>query len=204
MLQEIFNSLCRTYTNDQTLIDTLWKEIAHHYGEKGRYYHTLTHLEKLYRELLPLKEVVNEWDVVLFTLFYHDIIYKPTQGDNEEQSALVAEQRMLQLGISTESAKKCVDQIMATKTHTLSKDKDTDLFTDADLSILGQAAEVYDKYAADVRKEYKIYPELLYKPGRKKVLRHFLDMERIFKTEEFYGKYEDIARFNLERELGML
>jgi predicted metal-dependent HD superfamily phosphohydrolase len=42
-----------------------------------------------------------------------------------------------------------------------------------------------------------MYPDFLYKPGRRKVLTHFLEMERIFKSDHFYQKYEEQARKNL-------
>jgi predicted metal-dependent HD superfamily phosphohydrolase len=90
---------------------------------------------------------------------------------------------------------------MATKGHTFSDDPDTNLFTDADLSVLGKPWPTYEAYFKNVRKEYAIYPDFLYKPGRKKVLQHFLTMPRIFKTEYFYDAYESNARENITREL---
>jgi predicted metal-dependent HD superfamily phosphohydrolase len=83
----------------------------------------------------------------------------------------------------------------------VSENTDTNLFTDADLSILGQPWETYLAYAQNVRKEYGQYPKIIYRSGRKKVLRHFLEMERIFKTEYFFEKYEICARKNIEQEL---
>lgn len=62
----------------------------------------------------------------------------------------------------------------------------------------------WGRNGTQVRKEYSIYPDLLYKPGRKKVLQHFLQMERIFKTQVFYDKYETQSRRNLEKELNQL
>ncbi|HXL55890.1 MAG TPA: hypothetical protein VN958_06525 [Chitinophagaceae bacterium] len=41
----------------------------------------------------------------------------------------------------------------------------------------------------------------MYNEGRKKVLMHFLEMNRIFKTDEFYNQFEKQARENLKREL---
>ena len=62
---------------------------------------------------------------------------------------------------------------------------------------------MYSKYYQNVRKEYSIYPEILYKLGRKKVLKHFLAMEKIFKTDYFYQKFEKNARMNLQREFDL-
>ncbi|GAB5525289.1 MAG: hypothetical protein Roseis2KO_31610 [Roseivirga sp.] len=81
---------------------------------------------------------------------------------------------------------------------------DTNYLTDIDLSVLGAAPEVYQNYTVAIRKEYSIYPGFLYKRGRKKVLKHFLEMEHIFKTELFREKYEDRARKNLQAELNSL
>jgi len=60
---------------------------------------------------------------------------------------------------------------------------------------------MYENYTHQLRKEYAVYPDLLYNEGRKKVLMHFLEMNRIFKTDEFYNQFEKQARENLKREL---
>ena len=93
---------------------------------------------------------------------------------------------------------------MATKKHAVSDNSDTNYFTDADLSVLGQPWEIYSTYYKQVRKEYSLFPELIYVPGRKKVLQQFLQMERIFKTDFFYTKFELQAKENLKKELALL
>jgi predicted metal-dependent HD superfamily phosphohydrolase len=103
--------------------------------------------------------------------------------------------------VPTEIIENCKSQILATKKHQDSSDIDTNFFIDADLSILGQDTETYKIYFQNVRKEYSIYPDLIYNPGRKKVLKHFLELKRIFKTEYFYAKYENQAKQNLQTEL---
>jgi predicted metal-dependent HD superfamily phosphohydrolase len=62
----------------------------------------------------------------------------------------------------------------------------------------------YTQYYQAVRKEYAIYPDLIYNPGRKKVLQHFLSMENIFKTTFFIEKFETTAKLNLQREISLL
>ena len=59
-------------------------------------------------------------------------------------------------------------------------------------------------YLKNVRKEYSLYPNLVYNPGRKKVLQHFVEMEKIFKTEYFFEKFEAQAKENLKQELEQL
>ena len=202
MLKNIFLELVSRYTN--TPGDSLWKEIEVAYSGKKRYYHNLTHLENMYTGLLFCKEEIEDWDTVLFALFYHDIVYKATSKDNEEKSAELAVQRLIDIGFPKGKVELCYAHILATKSHVISNNNDTNLFTDADLSILGYSWETYETYYKQIRKEYSYYPDLLYNPGRKKVLQHFLSMEHIYKTAFFREKYEAAAHENLKAEMKIL
>jgi predicted metal-dependent HD superfamily phosphohydrolase len=204
MLKQTFISLLAKYTSDSHLMDELWSEIEQYYSHKKRHYHTLNHLENLLEQLTEIKPMIKNWDVVLFTLYYHDVVYNALKQDNEQKSAELAEKRMKTIDVPLKTIEDCKAQIMATKTHFLSENQDTNYFTDADLSVLGQDWETYLTYYQNVRKEYAIYPDFVYNPGRKKVLKHFLAMERIFKTAYFYEKFEKQARINLEKELNIL
>lgn len=204
MLKQTFIALLTKYTNDQDLIAELWAEIERNYSDKKRHYHNLSHLENLLQQLTEVKPQIKDWEVVLFSLYYHDVIYNSLKSDNEQKSAELAEKRMKSIGISLEIIERCKAQIMATKAHFVSENEDTNFFTDADLFVLGQSWEMYSEYYQNVRKEYAIYPDLIYNAGRKKVLKHFLGMERIFKTDYFYLKFEQQARVNLEKELTIL
>ncbi len=52
--------------------------------------------------------------------------------------------------------------------------------------------------------EFLFFPSVVYNEGRKKILNHFLKMDRIFKTEYFYAKLENQARVNIRNELESL
>jgi predicted metal-dependent HD superfamily phosphohydrolase len=108
------------------------------------------------------------------------------------------------LGIDEYRVARCAQQILATKNHTFHSDKDINLFTDADLSILGKDQKTYKLYSEQVRREYAVYKDEVYYPGRAKVLQHFLDMPRIYKTDFFYQQYEDQARKNIAQERSLL
>lgn len=203
-MREVFIHLVQKYSADTTLIDKWWTEIEKNYDEDGRHYHTLVHLENLYRQLMSVELEIVDFDTILWSLFYHDIVYKPTQNDNEERSAAIAKERLTKIGYPPALTEKCVRQILATKGHTISQESDTNIFTDADLSILGQPWETYFNYFKQVRKEYSIYPDLVYKVGRRKVLIHFLEMDRLFKTKTFYEKFEGEAKRNIRGELVLL
>ena len=204
MLKTIFFELTKKYSNDLQLIDALWYEIDKKYSDSSRHYHTLSHLENVFFQLEEDRNGIEDWDTVLFALFYHDIVYKPTKNNNEEKSAEVPAKRLSEINFPQNKISKSVAMILATKNHLYTGDNDTDLFTDADLSILGQSWEQYTVYFNQIRKEYSIFPDLIYNPGRKKVLTHFLKMDRIFKSAHFYDKLELQARENLSKELTLL
>ena len=42
-----------------------------------------------------------------------------------------------------------------------------------------------------------MFPDILYNAGRKTVLLHFLNMNQIYKTKEFFDRLEEQARKNL-------
>lgn len=204
MLKETFKGLMTNFTNNNVLINEFWIEIETNYSSNGRHYHTLQHLENLFIQLTEIKSDIHNWETILFTLYYHDIVYHSLKSDNEEKSAELAEKRLKQISVSNKTIELCKNQILATKTHVHSTNSDTNYFTDADLAVLGQNWETYSMYYKNIRKEYSIFSDIDYNQGRKKVLNHFLKMERIFKTEYFYKKFEMQAKQNLIKEFNNL
>ncbi|MGL4630112.1 MAG: HD domain-containing protein [Leadbetterella sp.] len=204
MLKDTFVLLLRHFADNTRIIDDLWFEIETKYSHKRRHYHTLEHLSGVLSQLEEVKDKIHDWETVLFTLFYHDVVYNVLKSDNEEKSAQFAEERLSKLGVSIHKIHQCKLQIVATKSHQESSCQDTNYFTDADLSVLGQSWDLYSMYIKNIRKEYAIYPDFMYNPGRKKVLNYFLAMDRIFKTHHFYDKFEIAARQNLIREINLL
>jgi predicted metal-dependent HD superfamily phosphohydrolase len=196
--------LIGNYTSDERKKIELWNEIELNYSHKKRHYHTLEHLENLLQQVLEVKTDIQEWNSILFSLFYHDIIYNPLKTTNEERSAEFTAYRMQSINVPQNTIDNSLSQIMATKKHLFSLDSDTNYFTDADLSILGQPWQLYSNYYKQVRKEYSLFPDLIYMPGRKKVLQQFLQTKRIFKTHFFYTKFELQAKENLQKELELL
>ena len=201
VFEEAFKTQAALLAGNDQLIQKLWNEIRDSYSTSGRHYHNLAHLNNLLTELLPLKDKIHDWRILVFSIAYHDIVYNTLKHDNEEKSAEVARDRLAKLSTTPLQRDKCALQIMATKGHDVSDDPDTNLFTDADLAILGYDPDRYDQYTKGIRKEYQLYPALIYKPGRQKVLQHFLRMNHIYKTNFFRSKYEEQARNNILREL---
>jgi predicted metal-dependent HD superfamily phosphohydrolase len=204
VLEPEFKSTLAQFTDDKSLIDSLWKEIHDHYTESNRHYHTLQHLQNMLHELERVKSEIKDWHCIIVALAYHDVIYSATSGINEQNSADLARKRLKVINFPGQQSERVEILILATKAHSLSKDQDVNFFTDADLSVLGKSWEEYRQYAQNVRKEYSVFPDFLYNPGRKKVLQHFLSMDRVFKTRQFYDLYEAQCKKNLQAELQVL
>lgn len=203
-LKNRFEQLCAPFTEDQQFMTDLWKEIESRYSEKGRHYHNLLHLENMFKELEAVRNNISDFTALSFSVFYHDIIYDATSKVNEEKSAAKAEKRLAQLHMHQDIISIISEQILATKSHQRSDNQDTNYLLDADLSVLGKDFKTYLEYTQNIRKEYSIYPDFLYKPGRKKVLKHFLELESIFKTEHFKRNYEAQTKENIAAELQLL
>lgn len=203
-IQEEVMTILRAFGSSETLYGKMWDEIVKQHSSRMRYYHTLDHLDHMIIQLQGVQSSIAHWDAMVLAVAYHDLIYNPLRSNNEERSAAVAVERLIAAGVDSETVARTHRHILASKAHIISDDQDTNYFLDADLSVLGANRDVYAAYAANVRKEYRYYPDLLYKPGRRKVLRHFLDMPRIFKTDSFYCNFEEQSRRNLEWELAFI
>lgn len=203
-LKDNFVNLVSRYTSNNLLINELWNEIEQHYAETTRHYHNLTHIAAVYSKLSAIKDLLVNWDMVQFSIFYHDIFYNTHKNDNELNSALLAKNNLQKLTIDVSKIDAMFNQIIATKSHQNTNDSDTNYFTDADLSILGESWDNYRVYSEQIKAEYIQYANEVYIPGRIKVLNHFLEMERIFKTTHFYNLYEIKAKQNLENEIKLL
>ena len=204
MLKEIFIELLTKYTGNKSLINDLWSEVEQNYSHENRHYHTLLHLENMIHQLNDVKEKIENWDTLLFAVFYHDIIYNTLNSDNEEQSAALAASRMKQINVPSQLIDTCKTQILATKKHLDNANSDTNYLIDADLSILGQDIENYKEYSKNIRLEFLYYPNNIYNAGRIKILKHFLTLTPLYKTSHFYNKFEKQAKINISKEISSL
>lgn len=179
-----------------------WKDLEKVYSKKSRHYHNLVHLEEMIALYETYKSELQFPNEVLYTIFYHDYVYKVTKKDNEQKSA---EYALSILPLNATLNKHVVyEMICATQLHQHNESEDTNWLIDFDLKILSKDWKDYKKYCEQIRKEYKIYPDFLYKPGRKKALHHFLENDFIYQTPEFRTKYEQTAKQNIQHEIKIL
>lgn len=201
MLQQTYSAFCLQYTSDTELVALCWQKLQKCYSSKRRHYHNLRHVEAVLQLVQATQDQWQHYHAAVWATYYHDVVYNVLKKNNELKSADMAVSHLMKMGVPQADCSQCVALILATQHHAPSSDADCNLFTDADLSILGSPASDYRRYAEAIRKEYILYPDCLYQPGRRKVLQHFLAMPQIFKTAYFYERYEAQARANLAAEM---
>lgn len=201
-LKQKFSGVLASIGFDENEIKQNWLDLETTYSTKSRHYHNLIHIKDMvecFEIYLDKLQFPNE---VLFSIFYHDYVYKSSKKDNELKSA---EYAVKTLPKETDLNSQLVfDMICATQQHQHNEIEDINWLIDFDLKVLARDWDDYKIYFEQIRKEYRIYPDFLYKPGRAKALKHFLDNEFIFQTEEFRKLYEEKARVNIKKEILLL
>ena len=180
-------------------------EVVTLYVAPERHYHTLTHANQV---LVLTRALIGGGDYIAaaYAAIYHDAVYDPARGDNEELSAALAELHLTRQGASPGMIAEVRRLILATRHAGLQPDSDWagKVLCDADLSVLGADADAYAEYSAGIRREYGYVPDDAYRVGRTKVLESFLQRERIFQTALMQSEYEAQARRNLAAEISAL
>jgi predicted metal-dependent HD superfamily phosphohydrolase len=194
-LAEDFLVLATSHAADRATAEAWWRELESHYSEPHRRYHTIEHI----RELLALLPQASE--DVLGAVWFHDVIYD-RRGANEERSADLAHEALVDLHFPRTSIDRVTKMILATRDHDPGDlPEEARLFLDADLAILGSPRERYREYAEAIRFEYFWVPDDVFRAARDGVLRQFLANPFIYRTEAMRQRFEDQARDNIAWEL---
>jgi predicted metal-dependent HD superfamily phosphohydrolase len=182
----------------------LHRKLVGCWSEKHRHYHTLQHLRECFEHFEQARLDADDPCLIAIALWFHDAFYDPTRDDNEERSADWARDEALAAGMTQATAQRLHDLVMATRHEAMPDDADARLLVDIDLSILGSDAARFDESDEQIRREYAHVPEGEWKVGRKRVLRGFLDRERLYGTQRYHSALEARARENLQRALRRL
>jgi predicted metal-dependent HD superfamily phosphohydrolase len=174
------------------------------YSESHRHYHTLRHVTDCLKEFDSVRHQARQPVAVELAIWFHDALYDTHGGDDEARSAGLAEQCLSGNGSSADLVEAVKRLVMATKNHEASRDVDSPLLVDVDLSILGQPEERFHEYEVQIRQEYAWVPATVFAARRSEILERFLARESIYTTNWFSMKYEERARANLQNSLGKL
>ncbi len=197
-------NLVSKFSDNERQIMNAFERIAQFYISSDRYYHNLDHIGDMLAEAQNIIAMVDDYDSILFAIWFHDIIYDTKRSDNEEKSTEIAEEFLKDINYDDDKIGKIKYLILKTKDHSsivLNEEFNTKVFLDLDLLILGASNEIYRDYAENIRKEYSFVPDKVYVLERIKILESFLNQEFIFKTERFRKRYENTARKNIKSEI---
>jgi len=178
-------------------MDEAFNRITALYSEPHRHYHNHTHIEHCLKEFDEAVSLCGSADDVEFAIWLHDAVYDPHASDNEERSALLAEEILTDLGCPGSKSETIKKLILITGHIQEPATSDERLIVDIDLAILGQPPEKYEIYEKNIRKEYSWVPLEAYRVGRSSILYTFLAKPSIYYTERFERLYGDQARENL-------
>jgi predicted metal-dependent HD superfamily phosphohydrolase len=133
--------------------------------------------------------------------WFHDAVYDTRRADNEERSAAFARKALSAVGAPGPVVDEVVRLVLLTRMHQAGPDDpEGQVLLDADLAVLAAEEDVYDRYAAAIRREYAGVADEDYRDGRRRVLEGLLRRPRIYATEMMFTCSEAAARRNLGRE----
>ena len=78
------------YGVDGTLAEAVFTDLVQRYGENGRYYHNLRHIQNVLEAIDSAADYAEDLEAIKLAAWFHDVIYDVHRGDNEAQSALWA------------------------------------------------------------------------------------------------------------------
>ena len=174
------------------------------YTEPHRHYHNPRHISECLAEFDSARHLAVQPVAVELAIWFHDAIYDTHAADNEEQSALLADQCLVEAGSESEVRLAVGHLVLATKKHDIATHVDAPLLVDIDLSILGSPENRFVEYEAQIRQEYAWVPDALFAEKRAEILEGFLSRDSIYSTESFSKRLENRARENLRASIEKL
>ncbi len=150
------------------------KTILSMWNESHRSYHNLNHLNDLISQINENKSKYSEkeYEKLILTALFHDVVYDPTSQTNEEDSANF----LIECAVDKKNSDilDVKQMILDTKTH----DSTTNLsesFNKYDMNIVERDFDQLLEWEKGISEEYSIYPKEEYKEGRLKFLESLLD-----------------------------
>ena len=144
------------------------------WNESHRHYHNLDHLTSLLSDIDIQKDKLSEkeYEKLNLVALFHDIVYDPSKGDNEEMSA----QFFIETCIDKDSQdiKDIRQAILDTKTHVSSSNL-SEKFNKLDMSIVESDYDSLIKWEENIYKEFAFVGKDAYKQGRLAFLESLLD-----------------------------
>jgi len=179
----------------------LFDEVAAHYAEPHRRYHTTEHVDHCLAQFDEARAHLDDPDSVELAVWYHDVIYDAGASDNEERSAGLFEAHAAG-AMSPARVSAVRDLIMATvHTRVAPASADQAYMVDIDLSSFGLPWERFLDDSVAVREEFPHMPDEEFYPKQRDFLASLLAREHFCYTNFFRARHENRARENISRYL---
>lgn len=203
-MRERWLDLVLPFAVDKDFVAGVFESLVVRYGENGRFYHNLHHIESVLDHIQPLLDRSENRVALQLAAWFHDVIYDAQRHDNEAQSVVYARRVLTDLKLPEAVICEVERLIMLTAGHkTAVSDEDGHILLDADLAILAAEPGEYDVYAQAIRQEYVHVPDEAYREGRAQVLRSFGERPFLYYLPE-HQSWKLKARANIQRELASL
>ena len=101
-----------------------YERLTSAYAEPQRHYHNRKHIAECLEEFDQARHLARQPIAVELALWFHDAVYEPKAGDNEERSAALAKECLNECGIGAPVVDAVSRLILATKTHDAGPDPD--------------------------------------------------------------------------------
>ena len=182
--------------------DALFLDLLDRWGEEHRKYHGRTHLLAVLEALDALCHPADPPRAVALAAWFHDAVYRGVAGQDEEESAQLAEVRLRQAGLPADEVNEVVRLVLLTADHRPEPGDDAGaLLSDADLSVLGGEPDAYARYRTAVREDFAHIGDAEFATGRAAVVRQLLESDPLFHTDRGRALWLQAARRNLHGEL---
>jgi pantetheine-phosphate adenylyltransferase len=194
----VLKSAWESLAGTDAVSEKWFNKIIQHHSEPHRFYHNTGHLSALVKhaQKLPSMDSLSKASI-LYTIFFHDIVYNPLSKTNESDSAKVwldfaAEKQVIHpIYENVEKA------ILATASHFQPTQLEfIEYFLDLDLSILGSSPKDFKEYEDNIRSEYNFVPEDVYNLERAKIMKTLINP---FKTQWAKNIWGQQAEENLKK-----
>lgn len=186
-------------------VDAAGADLLARWAQPHRRYHDTEHLTEVLAAVDLLVADAADPAAVRLAAWFHDAVYDGRPGDDEEASAVLAEEVLTRLGVPDDRVARTARLVRMTAAHVPSDgDPDEAVLSDADLAILAAPAPRYARYAAAVRAEYAHVPDDAFRAGRSAVLAGLVAADRLYRTAPGRQRWEAAARANVAAELEAL
>jgi pantetheine-phosphate adenylyltransferase len=184
--------------------DAFWHTVLAPYFEQHRVYHSWVHISAGLYELKRVWRELEDPAATGLAWVCHDIFYDIWRDDNEERSAVFAEELARRLALPDVTCRSTSRMVRGTKKH-IGIYRDDCFLNDIDLAILGSPEREFDRYEEGVAAEYALrYSPQEFAVGRIGWVINFLGdhPDHIYATDLFERRLGAQARKNLHRSMG--